>query len=630
MRNWYMLLALCWLTACQIIYPADQIRLQSTTGMRGTPLPVHLIGLPADVQVSVTLADRGTAQCELGDTSQVLARSAGNCTLAVEYTGSDQRIYATAFTLTFMQSQAPLRIALISGEVGVPMSLAVVGGNGDGAVTYTLLSSALTTGDCTLDGAQLTALAPGRCTVMATKQSSGEFLTQTAAATVIEFTEGAASVAVVPQPTATAAAVAAVTTAIPTAAPIVWSVVETAGIVLQPLTINISGNVPPPAIAIVGGDGECVVDAVGQVLARRVGTCEVAVTVADLTQSVFVPFAAAPAPVLTIEPLSGARAGTTLRVVGSTGTGAMTYAVSDGTASGCAIAVDVLNAQTEGTCVVTANQAADDVYAAAASLPTEIMLLSDNQAPLQIVARDGVYGESIALQTTGGSGDGAITFAVQGGSANGCRISDAVLYADSAGGCEVVATKAASAAYAAITSPVQSLTFARAAQQALQIQPTSAVYGSIMNLVVNGGSGSGQVALSVQAGSADSCSLSGTQLSAKSAGTCVVSATKAGTANYLPQTNSATVTFTKAPQATLVVKSVKGKVGSPIMLSATGGSGSGAVSFVVTGGTASGCRIVGGNQLTVKTAGQCTVQATKAADQNYQETTSASAIMVFY
>jgi hypothetical protein len=67
--------------------------------------------------------------------------------------------------------------------------------------------------------------------------------------------------------------------------------------------------------------------------------------------------------------------------------------------------------------------------------------------------------------------------------------------------------------------------------------------------------------------------------------------------------------------------------GSPsfVPLSTTGGSGSGAVSFVVTTAGTAGCSIVG-TTLSYSSGGTCTVTATKAGDTNYFEATSAPAI----
>ncbi len=88
--------------------------------------------------------------------------------------------------------------------------------------------------------------------------------------------------------------------------------------------------------------------------------------------------------------------------------------------------------------------------------------------------------------------------------------------------------------------------------------------------------------------------------------------------------DSGTWTFTLGvgtAQAALTLTSVSGHVGSPLSLATSGGSGTGAVSYTVADGTASGCA-VSGSSLTATSAGTCLVTATKAADATYLVATS--------
>lgn len=84
------------------------------------------------------------------------------------------------------------------------------------------------------------------------------------------------------------------------------------------------------------------------------------------------------------------------------------------------------------------------------------------------------------------------------------------------------------------------------------------------------------------------------------------------------------------PQATLsvAVPSIHGTVGSSVDLSTEGGSGSGAVTFSVVGGTATGCAITG-TTLSATGPGTCVVEATKAGDVTYAGATSAPVTITF-
>jgi hypothetical protein len=104
-----------------------------------------------------------------------------------------------------------------------------------------------------------------------------------------------------------------------------------------------------------------------------------------------------------------------------------------------------------------------------------------------------------------------------------------------------------------------------------------------------------------------------------------VTATKAADNNYTAITSAALpVTLTKGAQATLTVVATPSTVayGSTSALSTTGGSGTGAVTY--SAGSSTGCSISGSTLSVINPGGTCSVTATKAADSNYNATTSAA------
>jgi hypothetical protein len=92
---------------------------------------------------------------------------------------------------------------------------------------------------------------------------------------------------------------------------------------------------------------------------------------------------------------------------------------------------------------------------------------------------------------------------------------------------------------------------------------------------------------------------------------------------YADSSGSDSATPAKADQATLTVTSTSGTYGTALGLTASGGSGTGTVTFSATNGTASGCAVSSG-ELTSSTAGTCNVTATKAADANFNQVSSAA------
>ena len=115
------------------------------------------------------------------------------------------------------------------------------------------------------------------------------------------------------------------------------------------------------------------------------------------------------------------------------------------------------------------------------------------------------------------------------------------------------------------------------------------------------------------------------------AGSCYVTATIAaktvGTTHYTANTLTATVTATKANQPTLTVTGAPASAadGATFTVGYSGGSGTGAVTFAVTGGICT----VSGTQVTMTgSTGSCSITVTQAGDNNYNSATSAAVIVI--
>lgn len=163
------------------------------------------------------------------------------------------------------------------------------------------------------------------------------------------------------------------------------------------------------------------------------------------------------------------------------------------------------------------------------------------QAPLVITSGTGplVYGDSMNLTTSGGSGTGSVVFDI--GASTGCYTNwwdPSTLYvSDPEGTCTITATKAADASYDAITSAPVTVVLQKAAQTPLEVvAPNYLSRGSTVALSTSGGSGSGDVSYS--ASPSDVCALDGGTLRALDYGVCRVTASKAGDFGYLPASSA--------------------------------------------------------------------------------------------
>ena len=155
------------------------------------------------------------------------------------------------------------------------------------------------------------------------------------------------------------------------------------------------------------------------------------------------------------------------------------------------------------------------------------------QAALSITGApsSAVFGSGFGVGTTGGSGTGAVTFAVTGVCSN--TAGGAVITMTSGTGvCEITATKAGDTNYLEVTSAPVQVTAAKATQATLVVTGAPATAESGFSFTVDAAGGNGAGALTFTA--TGSCSSVGAVITmTSSTGTCSITATKAADANYL-------------------------------------------------------------------------------------------------
>ena len=350
------------------------------------------------------------------------------------------------------------------------------------------------------------------------------------------------------------------------------------------------------------------------------GTCTVTATkAADTNYTVVsssattITFGKANQSTLTLTSTSGTF-GSTLSLTSSGGSsaGALSYVVNSGP---CTVSGSTLSNSAAGTCSVTATMAGGDNYNNVSSSATDITIAKANQNALTITSTSAAFGATLSLTTSGGSSAGAVTFAT---ATAGCSISGSNLTSTSAQTCVVTATMAGGTNYNNVSSSATDVVFGKANQSTLTLTSTSGTFGSTLSLTSSGGSSSGAVTFAT---STAGCSISGSNLTSTSAQTCVVTATMAGGDNYNNVSSSATnVVFGKANQSTLTLTSTSGTFGSTLSLTTSGGSSSGALSYVVNSGPCT----VSGSTLSNSAAGTCSVTATMAGGDNYNNVSSSA------
>lgn len=321
------------------------------------------------------------------------------------------------------------------------------------------------------------------------------------------------------------------------------------------------------------------------------------------------------------------------RTYGQSGTMSVTASVSDGGAlsyqwlkggvsisggTNSSLVISSLELSDAGSfSVIVTNTLANALSTAVTSNAASLTVNKASQSTLTVTSTSGVYGSSISLTSSGGSGTGAVTFAVTSAGTAGCSISGgSTLSAASPGTCTVTATKATSTNHLVASSSATTITFARQSQAALSVSTTNGDLFTGIILSISGGSGTGSTTSSVSSGTAN-CSLTSGVVSARAVGTCTLTVTKAADTNYLAETETFTLTFSKAvPTQGSFTSPTSGTAGSGINLNFAGGSGTGAVTYTVSTPGGAGCSISNGT-LNAANAGTCVVTITRAGDDTY-------------
>ena len=145
------------------------------------------------------------------------------------------------------------------------------------------------------------------------------------------------------------------------------------------------------------------------------------------------------------------------------------------------------------------------------------------------------YSQALSISTSGGLGTGATTFAIStGGSASGCALSDststATITATTIGTCLIQASKAADSTYDTTTSTAATFSFTKAPQTITFATPSAMTVGGSTQTVTPTASSSLTVTLTST--TTGICTIAGFVITAVTPGTCSITASQAGNANY--------------------------------------------------------------------------------------------------
>ncbi|MHB8378644.1 MAG: hypothetical protein ACYDB2_01840 [Acidimicrobiales bacterium] len=133
----------------------------------------------------------------------------------------------------------------------------------------------------------------------------------------------------------------------------------------------------------------------------------------------------------------------------------------DGSSTGCSISKAVVTFTANGVCRINFNDVGNGAFAAAHQVQQDITVGTGNpltQATLTLTSKRFIDGRSMTLTSGGGSGSGAVSYAVTNSGSAGCFIDGSLLKSNRAGWCTVTVTKAADASYASARSLATTVT----------------------------------------------------------------------------------------------------------------------------------------------------------------------------
>jgi sugar lactone lactonase YvrE len=544
----------------------NQSSTTQTIGLKGTALPVQatltVTGVPNTAQsygTTFTVGSSGgsgsgavtfnaSGVCSVSGTTVTITAGSGTCSVTASKATDGTYAAATSAAASVAASLATEATLTVTGApnaaqpYGTTFTIGSSGGSGSGAVMFNA------SGACSVSGTTVTITAgSGTCSVTATKASDENYAAATSAA---------ASVAASLATEATLTATGVPNTAQPYGT--TFTIGSSGGSGSGSVTFNASGacSVSGTTVTMTAGSGTCSVTATkasdGNYAAATSAAASVAASLA--TEAA-----------LTISgvPDTAQPYGTTFTVSssGGSGSGAVTFNAT----GACSVSITTVTITAgSGSCSVTALKASDGTYAAATSAAASVAASLATEATLTVTGFPNtaqLYGTTFTVGSSGGSGNGAVTFNASGA----CSVSGTtVTISAGSGTCLVTVTKASDGHYAAATSTAATAS-AVLASQIITFAPLASPvdYTSPIALSATGGSSTKPIVFSIVSGPG---AISGNTLILTSGGTVMVAANQDGDANY---TRAAQVTQSVVSVASNLVFNIAGLAFGSVPLGTT-------------------------------------------------------------
>jgi hypothetical protein len=321
---------------------------------------------------------------------------------------------------------------------------------------------------------------------------------------------------------------------------------------------------------------------------------------------------------ITFGPLPNQPFGTTAFNVSAAASSGLTVTFASTTSTVCTVSGSTVNLVSAGTCTIQATQAGNTTFAAATPVSTSFTVAMV-ASTISFTVPNQSYGAAAFSVSASSNSTGVFTYTVTSGPAT---VSGATVTLTGAGTVVLQASEAADANYIATT---KSATFNVApGTPTIVFNVPNHSYGDAPFRVSSTSTSTGVFTYTVVSGPA---SIAGSTVTLTGAGTVVLQASQAATANYAAAT--ATTSFTAiaaqpiVPTLSFVSIPTQMYGNAPFAVSATSSS-SGAVIYAVVSGPA----IISGSTVTLTGAGTVVLSANQLASGNYAAATATTSFTV--
>jgi hypothetical protein len=233
----------------------------------------------------------------------------------------------------------------------------------------------------------------------------------------------------------------------------------------------------------------------------------------------------------------------------ATSTSSLTVTFTTATPLVCSVSGTTLTINAAGTCTINANQSGNDNYQAASQVVQSFTITPPTAQSITFATPTGMtLGGS--TQTVAPTATSSLTVALTSTTTGICTVTGFVITAVASGTCSITASQSGNTNYAAATDVIQTFTIALAAQSITFDTPQGMTVGGAAQVIA--ATATSSLTVTLTSTTTGICTVSGSVITAVASGTCSITASQSGNANYAAATDVIR-TFTIAASSTTVI-----------------------------------------------------------------------------